>query len=153
MSQSNDVSGRRTLYGSNGAVDLGLIADDLTRVEDKMEQLLASREPLLSEVALHLIRGGGKRVRPAVALLVFKACGGRDVTDMIDVAVALELIHSATLLHDDIIDGGETRRGRPSAFRRYGLATTLVTGASSSVRRSKMRPIRERIVGWGPTRA
>ncbi len=47
---------------------------------------------------------------------------------MIDVAVALELIHSATLLHDDIIDGGETRRGRRSAFSRFGLADTLVTG-------------------------
>src|SRR5436853_4395157 len=93
-----------------------------------MARLLMSREPLLSEVALHLIQGGGKQVRPAVALLVFKACGGHDVTDMIDVAIALELIHSATLFHDDIIDGGETRRGRPSAFRRYGLALTLVTG-------------------------
>lgn len=128
MSQSNDAPERPTLYGSNGAVDLDLIANDLARVEVKMEQLLTSREPLLSEVALHLIQGGGKRVRPAVALLVFKACGGRDVTDMIDVAIALELIHSATLLHDDIIDGGETRRGRPSAFQRYGLANTLVTG-------------------------
>jgi octaprenyl-diphosphate synthase len=128
VNQSNDLPGRRAGYGSNGAVDLSLIIDDLARVEEKMEQLLASREPLLSEVALHLIQGGGKRVRPAVALLVFKACGGRDVTDMIDVAIALELIHSATLLHDDIIDGGETRRGRPSAFQRYGLANTLVTG-------------------------
>jgi octaprenyl-diphosphate synthase len=109
-------------------VDLDLIADELAQVEAKMDRLLASREPLLSEVALHLIRGGGKRVRPAVALLVFKACGGGSVTDMIDVAIALELIHSATLLHDDIIDGGETRRGRPSAFQRYGLSTTLVTG-------------------------
>ena len=128
MSQSNDVPERRRVAGSNGAVDLQLIADDLTKVEAKMESLLVSREPLLSEVALHLIEGGGKRVRPAVALLVFKACGGRDVTDMIDVAIALELIHSATLLHDDIIDGGETRRGRPSAYQRYGLANTLVTG-------------------------
>ncbi len=128
MNSSNDAPGRRPLSGSNGAVDLSLIVDDLGRVEEKMEQLLASREPLLSEVALHLIQGGGKRVRPAVALLVFKACGGRDVSDMIDVAIALELIHSATLLHDDIIDGGETRRGRPSAFLRYGLANTLVTG-------------------------
>lgn len=128
MSPSNDAPERRTRYGSNGAVDLDLIAADLAKVELKMEQLLACREPLLSEVALHLIQGGGKRVRPAVALLVFKACGGRDVTDMIDVAIALELIHSATLLHDDIIDGGETRRGRPSAFQRYGLANTLVTG-------------------------
>lgn len=128
MSQSNDVPERRRVYGSNGAVDLSLIVDDLSKVEAKMESLLLSREPLLSEVALHLISGGGKRVRPAVALLVFKACGGRDVTDMIDVAIALELIHSATLLHDDIIDGGETRRGRPSAYQRYGLANTLVTG-------------------------
>lgn len=128
MSQSNDVPERRRVAGSDGAVDLHLIADDLAKVEAKMESLLVSREPLLSEVALHLIEGGGKRVRPAVALLVFKACGGRDVTDMIDVAIALELIHSATLLHDDIIDGGETRRGRPSAYQRYGLANTLVTG-------------------------
>jgi geranylgeranyl pyrophosphate synthase len=128
VNPSNDAPGRRIASGADGIVDLGLIAEDLTRVEQKMERLLASREPLLSEVALHLIQGGGKRVRPAVALLVFKACGGRDVTDMIDVAIALELIHSATLLHDDIIDGGETRRGRPSAFRRYGLANTLVTG-------------------------
>jgi octaprenyl-diphosphate synthase len=128
VSQSNDAPERRTPYGSAGAIALELIAGDLSKVEAKMGQLLVSREPLLSEVALHLIQGGGKRVRPAVALLVFKACGGHDVTDMIDVAIALELIHSATLLHDDIIDGGETRRGRPSAFQRYGLANTLVTG-------------------------
>lgn len=128
MSHSQDAPERSTVYGSGGAAYLELIGDDLARVEAKMERLLMSREPLLSEVALHLIQGGGKRVRPAVALLVFKACGGVDVTDMIDVAIALELIHSATLLHDDIIDGGETRRGRPSAFQRYGLANTLVTG-------------------------
>jgi geranylgeranyl pyrophosphate synthase len=128
VSHSNDAPERRPTYGSASAVALELIAGDLAQVEDKMTRLLMSREPLLSEVALHLIHGGGKRVRPAVALLVFKACGGQDVRDMIDVAIALELIHSATLLHDDIIDGGETRRGRPSAFQRYGLANTLVTG-------------------------
>src|SRR5262249_48016371 len=49
-------------------------------------------------------------------------------TDAVEAAVALELIHSATLLHDDIIDGGETRRGRPSALQRFGLADTLVAG-------------------------
>jgi octaprenyl-diphosphate synthase len=127
VSSVRDASERSTLYGPNGAA-ADLIAGELARVEDKIARLLVSREPLLSEISLHLIDGGGKRVRPAVALLVFRACGGGDVTDMIDVAVALELIHSATLLHDDIIDGGETRRGRPSAFTRYGLANTLVTG-------------------------
>ncbi len=128
MSASHDSAERSAPFGSAGAAALELIAADLARVEDKLVRLLVSREPLLSEIALHLIGGGGKRVRPAVSLLVFKACGGRDVADMIDVGVALELIHSATLLHDDIIDGGETRRGRASAFRRFGLANTLVTG-------------------------
>ena len=128
MSKSQNSSVRGALLGSTGAAAFDLIASDLSRVEDKITRLLVSREPLLSEISLHLIGGGGKRIRPAVALLVFKACGGHDVTDMLDVAVALELIHSATLLHDDIIDDGKTRRGRASAFSRYGLAHTLVTG-------------------------
>ncbi len=128
MSDPHDSRERSPLIRSNGTAALDLIARDLVHVEDKLTDLLVSREPLLSEISGHLIGGGGKRIRPAVALLVFKACGGDDVVDMIDVAVALELIHSATLLHDDIIDGGKTRRGRASAFSRYGLANTLVTG-------------------------
>jgi octaprenyl-diphosphate synthase len=128
VSESHDSRGRSPLLRSNGTAALGLIATELTQVEEKLTDLLVSREPLLSEIAMHLIGGGGKRVRPAVALLVFKACGGDSVVDMVDVAVALELIHSATLLHDDIIDGGKTRRGRPSAFSQFGLADTLVTG-------------------------
>jgi octaprenyl-diphosphate synthase len=128
VSEFHNSSARGALLRSDGVAALDLIAPDLARVEDKITHLLVSREPLLSEISLHLIAGGGKRIRPAVALLVFKACGGEDVTDMLDVAVALELIHSATLLHDDIIDGGKTRRGRASAFSRYGLANTLVTG-------------------------
>ncbi|MEA2626842.1 MAG: octaprenyl-diphosphate synthase [Candidatus Binatota bacterium] len=59
---------------------------------------------------------------------VFRACGGDDARDMVDVAVALELIHSATLLHDDIIDGSDYRRGRVSAYRQFGSADTLVAG-------------------------
>jgi len=128
VSGSHDLTERNPVYGSNGSAALRLITTDLARVENTLLRLLTSREPLLSEIGLHLVGSGGKRVRPTVALLVFKACDGGDVTDMIDVAVALELIHSATLLHDDIIDGGETRRGRPSAFQRFGLANTLVTG-------------------------
>ena len=128
MSDSHDSIERGVSFSANGAAALDLIAPELARVESQLSTLLISREPLLSDIAHYLIGGGGKRIRPAVALLVFKACGGDDVTDMIDVAVALELIHSATLLHDDIIDGGETRRGRPSAYGRFGLADTLVTG-------------------------
>lgn len=105
-----------------------LVADELERVEKTLTYQIQSREPLLREISDYLVSAGGKRARPAVALLVFRACGGVDPSDIIDIATALELIHSASLLHDDIIDGGETRRGKPSAYRRYGLAETLVAG-------------------------
>ncbi len=61
---------------------------------------------------------------------MYRACGGDDrtVADAVDAAIALELIHSATLLHDDIIDGGTLRRGKPSAYMRYGPGPTLVAG-------------------------
>jgi octaprenyl-diphosphate synthase len=105
-----------------------LIAEDLARVELRIRELSVSQELRLTEVADELIASGGKRVRPALALLVFRACGGQDPTDAIEVGAALELIHSATLLHDDILDGGQTRRGRPSPLARHGLGLTLVTG-------------------------
>jgi octaprenyl-diphosphate synthase len=97
-------------------------------VEQRLASVLQSREARLTEISEYLIGSGGKRVRPAVTLLAFRACGGTDLADVIDVAVALELIHSASLLHDDIIDGSTSRRGRDSALRKYGLAETLVTG-------------------------
>jgi octaprenyl-diphosphate synthase len=104
---------------------------DLARVETRLAEELASREPRLTAIATHLVGAGGKRVRPLVVLLVAHATAQgvpvrRD--DVIEAAVALELIHSATLLHDDIIDGGETRRGKPSALAAFGLGDALVAG-------------------------
>jgi octaprenyl-diphosphate synthase len=108
------------------------IEEDLSRVEQRLERELGSREDRLASIAAHLVQAGGKRVRPTVVLLVFHAAAGgesrRRRDDAVEAAVALELIHSATLLHDDIIDGGETRRGRPSALTTYGVADTLVAG-------------------------
>jgi octaprenyl-diphosphate synthase len=108
------------------------IDDDLARVESRLAAELASREARLEAIGTHLVGAGGKRIRPSVVLLVFHAAAGEGSSarhdDAIEVAVALELIHSATLLHDDIIDGGETRRGRPSALSTFGLADTLVAG-------------------------
>jgi len=104
------------------------LAEALDMVELRLAERLGSDEPRLTEIASYLVDSGGKRVRPTVTLVIFRACGGGDVRDIVDVAAALELIHSATLLHDDIIDRSETRRGRDSAYRRYGLGDTLVTG-------------------------
>jgi octaprenyl-diphosphate synthase len=97
-------------------------------VESRLAAQISSREDLLSDISNYLIGSGGKRVRPLVTLLVFRACGGCELQDIVDVAAALELIHSASLLHDDIIDGSAVRRGKDSAYRKYGLANALVTG-------------------------
>jgi octaprenyl-diphosphate synthase len=106
------------------------VSDDLTQVEIRLAAELRSREPRLETIATHLVGAGGKRLRPMVVSLVFHAVGGDPArrADAVEAAVALELIHSATLLHDDIIDGGETRRGRASALTTFGLADTLVAG-------------------------
>ncbi len=106
------------------------VRGDLARAETKLNRLLESRESLISEICHYLIDGAGKRLRPLFILLVYRACGGTDARseDAIDAAIALELIHSATLLHDDIIDSGMLRRGKPSAFARYGAAASLVAG-------------------------
>lgn len=107
---------------------IAMVGDELGLVEARISSVIGSREPKLTAIADYLINAGGKRVRPAVALLVFRACGGRDVTDMVDLSVSLELIHTATLLHDDIIDSNDVRRGRAAAPLRFGIADTLVAG-------------------------
>ena len=105
-----------------------LIAAELAAIEQRIDEFMSSREPLLTDIASYLVHSGGKRVRPAVTVIAFRACGGENPAPIIDAAAALELIHSATLLHDDIIDGSEVRRGKASALRKYGLGNTLVTG-------------------------
>jgi len=107
-----------------------VVERDLAAAELKLGRLLDSNEALISEICHYLVDGGGKRLRPTFVLLVYRACGGTDekIEDAIDAGIALELIHSATLLHDDIIDGGKLRRGKPSAFARYGFAPTLIAG-------------------------
>jgi octaprenyl-diphosphate synthase len=119
---------RRTPAAVAPVAPATLVSEELQLVEQRLTALLRSREPQLSTIASYLIGAGGKRVRPAVTLLVFRACGGTALEDIVDVAAALELIHSASLLHDDIIDDNHTRRGRDSARSKFGIAETLVTG-------------------------
>ena len=104
------------------------VADELRSVEQRLADCTRSKESEITEIASRLIRGGGKRIRPVITLLTFKAFHGRRIEDAVDIATAMELIHAATLLHDDIIDGAEFRRGKESAYKRYGLTRTLVTG-------------------------
>jgi octaprenyl-diphosphate synthase len=112
-----------------GACDpFSYVTEELALVENNLARAIRSREQILTDIAAHLIYGGGKRIRPMVTLLAFLAFGGKRTQDIVDIATAIELIHTATLLHDDIIDGAEIRRGKPSAYKRFGLKSTLVTG-------------------------
>lgn len=107
-----------------------VIESDLAEAEARLRRLLDSRETLIAEICHYLVDGRGKRLRPTFMLLVFRACGGpdEDLDGAIDAGIALELIHSATLLHDDIIDDSELRRGKPSAYARYGFGPSLIAG-------------------------
>lgn len=139
----------QTKSAESHAAAADVLAADMAATERRLLATLESREPRLGEIALHLIGAGGKRIRPLVALAVFRACGGVDPRDMIDVAVALELIHTATLLHDDIIDGGEIRRGRVSAYVKFGAADTLVAGDFLFSRAFELcGRFEERVVRW-----
>ena len=104
------------------------VAQELELVEQTLARAIGSREQSLTDIAAHLIDGGGKRVRPMVTLLAHLALGGEGTQDIVDIATAIELIHTATLLHDDIIDCADTRRGKVSAYKKFGLTSTLVAG-------------------------
>ncbi len=110
-----------------GPLDFGM-SKELALVERRIRESVLSEEPLLTDIASYVIDAGGKRIRPLVTLLAFRALGGRDIRKAVDLAAALELIHSATLIHDDINDGGEMRRGRMAAYKKFGLQNALVTG-------------------------
>jgi octaprenyl-diphosphate synthase len=108
-----------------GAVN-ALLADTLPRVESAVRDATQGPAPL-TEAAAHLVLSGGKRVRPITALLVSCACGG-DPHRTVPLAAAIELIHSATLLHDDVMDEGEERRGRPCSRVLWGNLVSVLSG-------------------------
>ncbi len=104
------------------------IQDELRLVDEKLRETVRSQESVLTDAAMHVISAGGKRLRPTVTILCYKALGGKDTARIVDIAAAFELIHSATLIHDDINDGGLTRRGRESVYKKWGLHDAVVTG-------------------------
>lgn len=101
---------------------------DLPRIEAELRRRVRSPDPLLERMALHILRAGGKRVRPALALLSYRAVGGDDVDSLLPLAAAYELVHNATLIHDDINDGAPVRRGQPTVAQAFGAASAIVAG-------------------------
>ena len=104
-----------------------LVEDRLVSVEALFRENLASPLSIIDEIGGFVAAGGGKRVRPAIHLLCAKMCGYHGPHDVL-MATVLEFIHSATLIHDDIIDEATTRRGRPSVNHRWGNNVTVLFG-------------------------
>lgn len=104
-----------------------VVGEPFLRVEAELARLAAVGAAPGTQAAAHLVAGGGKRVRPLAALLAC-ACFGEVTPAAEQLAVAAELIHAATLLHDDVIDDGSERRGVPAARRIYGNAVSVLAG-------------------------
>lgn len=100
----------------------------LVRVESAIGRAIECDEPLLRRMVSDLVSAGGKRMRPRIALLAFDACGGKDPELVIDAGAAFELIHTASLVHDDIIDQSPLRRGRPTLHVTHGIPHAIVAG-------------------------
>jgi len=104
-----------------------LVAPELAQVEKELLGYARSDVQPIADIGEYLLNAGGKRIRPMLLLLAAKAIG--DVTPgSIRLAAVVELIHNATLVHDDVIDGADTRRGRASSNSKWGNSMTVLAG-------------------------
>lgn len=113
------------------------LKDDLRRVEKALVAHLKSPVPLIPVVGKHITLSGGKRFRPAVLLLSAEACGYTGPRRIV-MAVVTEYMHTATLLHDDVVDGGVVRRGRPAANIVFGNSVSILVGDFLFARASQL---------------
>jgi octaprenyl-diphosphate synthase len=113
------------------------IAPDLALTEASLRDQLGSKAELIGLLGSHVLSSGGKRLRPALVLLAAELCGYRGPR-RIELAAALELLHMATLIHDDIVDLAELRRGRPSANAIWGNRRAVLAGDYFYARASSM---------------
>lgn len=106
---------------------LALVQADMALVDQAIQRRLSSDVPLVGQVATYIINAGGKRVRPALLLLLCGALGSHDARRH-ELAAVVEFIHTATLLHDDVVDESTLRRGRDTANQVFGNAASVLVG-------------------------
>ena len=104
-----------------------LISDKLVKVESLFSAMLTSKVGIINSIGRYLSNSGGKRIRPLVHLLCARMCGHEEDRDVV-FATIFESIHTATLVHDDIIDNARTRRGRSTVNRKWGNTITVLLG-------------------------
>jgi octaprenyl-diphosphate synthase len=114
---------------SSAALDTltSLVAEDMAAVNQLILQRMESRVPLVPQLAGHIIAAGGKRLRPILTLASSKLCGYQGQRHR-KLAACVEFIHTATLLHDDVVDASDLRRGGPSAHVLFGNEASVLVG-------------------------
>src|ERR1700761_8829647 len=104
-----------------------LLREDLSAIETELGSNAVSTVGAITDIADHLREGGGKRIRPSLLLLAAKSLSYHG-QGMVRLGAVVEMVHTATLVHDDIIDGADTRRGRPSANTTWGNSKCVLAG-------------------------
>ena len=104
-----------------------LVSEDLAKVNEAIIRKMDSRVPLIPQLAGHIIAAGGKRVRPMLTLACARMCGYTG-TRQIELAASVEMIHTATLLHDDVVDDSDLRRGNDTANVLWGNSASVLVG-------------------------
>ncbi len=105
-----------------------VIQPALEETEKRIDESVKSEVPLVYQISKYLLGGGGKRVRPSLVLLSSAACGFSSDPERVSAAAAVELLHTATLLHDDVVDKGKLRRGNLSSNEVWGNTPTVLVG-------------------------
>ena len=106
----------------------GTVRTDLAAVDSNTRRELASDVALVNQVSDYIIAGGGKRLRPLLVLLAARACGAAPLGPQVGAAVVIEFIHTATLLHDDVVDQSDMRRGKAAARMLWGNEASVLVG-------------------------
>ena len=104
------------------------LAVPMARVNDLIAEHMRSPIPLIPQIGQHITQAGGKRIRPLMTLAAAQLAGAGDMEQATKLAAAVEFIHTATLLHDDVVDGSDLRRGMPTANRVWGNKATVLVG-------------------------
>jgi heptaprenyl diphosphate synthase len=105
----------------------GRVRQGLAEVEKRLHEAVGQADPLADDVSRHLVRAGGKRVRPMLTLLT-SHLGDPHRPEVVEAALAVELTHLATLYHDDVMDSAPVRRGAPAAHEVWGNTVAILTG-------------------------
>lgn len=108
---------------------LAPISPDLKALDEVIRRRLASEVVLIDQISSYIIQSGGKRVRPALLLLIARAmANGKEIPHALELSAVVEFIHTATLLHDDVVDESTLRRGKQTANAAFGNAASVLVG-------------------------